>query len=136
MCSSSEFYMMDRQDTIVLSLVYLLGIVWIILNEYFNLSITLCPTKVIWGIPCPGCGMTRAVKLCFEGDLWAAVRMNPNIILVWIILPIAPLILITQLKTGKDCIARINAFLDKKVYLVIILIAEGSIWIYNIVRHI
>lgn len=136
MCSSSEFYMMDRQDTIVLSLIYLLGIVWIILNEYFNLSITLCPTKVLWGIPCPGCGMTRAVKLCFEGELWAAVRMNPNIILVWIILPIAPLILITQLKTRKDYIARINAFLDKKVYLVIILIAEGSIWIYNIVRHI
>ena len=26
--------------------------------------------------------------------------------------------------------------IDKKVYLFIILIAEGSIWIYNIVRHI
>ena len=127
---------MRRNDVFILTLVYLLGIVWIILNEYFNLSITLCPTKVLWGIPCPGCGMTRAVKLCLEGDLWTAVRMNPNIILVWIVLPIAPLILITQLKTRKDYIARINAFLDKKVYLVIILIAEGSIWIYNIVRHI
>ena len=127
---------MKRKDVFILTLVYLFGIVWIILNEYFNIRITLCPTKFFWGIPCPGCGMTRAVKLCFEGDLWAAVRMNPNIILVWIVLPIAPFILITQLATKKDYLARINACLDKKVYLVIILIAEGSIWIYNIVRHI
>lgn len=127
---------MNRKDVFILILVYLFGIVWIVLNKCLNLSITICPTKILWGIPCPGCGITRAVKLCFEGDLLAAVRMNPNIILVWIVLPIAPLILITQLKTRKDYIARINAFLDKKVYLVIILIAEGSIWIYNIVRHI
>lgn len=87
-------------------------------------------------LTCGGCGMTRSVKLCLEGELLAAVRLNPNIILVWIVLPIAPFILITQLATNKDYIARINACLDKKVYLFIILIAEGSIWIYNIVRHI
>lgn len=127
---------MSRKDVFILILVYLFGIVWIVLNKCLNLSITLCPTKILWGIPCPGCGITRAIKLCFEGDLWAAVLMNPNIILVWIILPIAPFILIIQLTTRKDYIARINAFLDKKIYLVIILIAEGSIWIYNIVRHI
>lgn len=127
---------MNRKDVFILILVYLFGIVWIVLNKCLNLSITLCPTKILWGIPCPGCGITRAIKLCFEGDLWAAVLMNPNIILVWIVLPIAPFILITQLATNKDYIARINACLDKKVYLFIILIAEGSIWIYNIVRHI
>lgn len=127
---------MNRKDVFILILVYLFGIVWIVLNKCLNLSITLCPTKILWGIPCPGCGITRAIKLCFEGDLWAAVLMNPNIILVWIILPIAPFILIIQLTTRKDYIARINAFLDKKICLVIILIAEGSIWIYNIVRHI
>lgn len=127
---------MNRKDVFILILVYLFGIVWIVLNKCLNLSITLCPTKIFWGIPCPGCGITRAIKLCFEGDLWAAVLMNPNIILVWIILPIAPFILIIQLTTRKDYIERINAFLNKKVYLFIIMIAEGSIWIYNIVRHI
>lgn len=127
---------MNRKDVFILILVYLFGIVWIVLNKCLNLSITLCPTKILWGIPCPGCGITRAIKLCFEGDLWAAVLMNPNIILVWIVLPIAPFILITQLATKKDYIERINAFLNKKVYLFIIMIAEGSIWIYNIVRHI
>lgn len=127
---------MTRQEAFTLLGVYILGMVWIILNNIYDISLVLCPTKILFGIPCPGCGMTRAVKLCLEGELLAAVRMNSNIILVWIILPIAPFILITQLATKKDYLARINACLDKKVYLVIILIAEGSIWIYNIVRHI
>ena len=127
---------MTKQEAFTLLGVYILGMVWMILNYTYDISLVLCPTKILFGIPCPGCGMTRSVKLCLEGELLAAVRMNPNIILVWIILPIAPFILITQLATKKDYLSRINACLDKKVYLVIILIAEGSIWIYNIVRHI
>ncbi len=127
---------MTRQKAFILLGVYILGMVWITLNNIYDINMMLCPTKILFGIPCPGCGMTRAIRLCLEGELMAAVRMNPNIILVCIVLPIAPFILITQLATNKDYIARINAFLDKKVYLVIILIAEGSIWIYNLVRHI
>ena len=127
---------MTRQKAFILLGVYILGMVWITLNNIYDINMMLYPTKILFGIPCPGCGMTRAIKHCLEGELMAAVRMNPNIILVCIVLPIAPFILITQLATNKDYIARINAFLDKKVYLVIILIAEGSIWIYNIVRHI
>lgn len=127
---------MTRQKAFILLGVYILGMVWITLNNIYDINIMLCPAKILFGIPCPGCGMTRAIKLCLEGELMAAIRMNPNIILVWILLPIAPFILITQLATKQDYIARINTFLDKKVYLFIILIAEGSIWIYNIVRHI
>ena len=115
---------MTRQEAFTLLGVYILGMVWIILNNIYDISLVLCPTKILFGIPCPSCGMTRAVKLCLEGELLAAVQMNPNIILVWIILPIAPFILITQLATKKDYLSRINACLDKKVYLVIILIAE------------
>ena len=116
-------HVMTRQEAFTLLGVYILGMVWIILNNIYDISLVLCPTKILFGIPCPGCGMTRAVKLCLEGELLAAIRMNPNIILVWILLLIAPFILITQLATKQDYIARINAFLDKKVYLVIILIA-------------
>ncbi|HQY63485.1 MAG TPA: DUF2752 domain-containing protein [Polyangiaceae bacterium] len=32
------------------------------------------------GIPCPGCGMTRAVHLLFHGEVWAALRMHPLVL--------------------------------------------------------
>lgn len=75
---------MTRQEAFTLLGVYILGMVWIILNNIYDISLVLCPTKILFGIPCPGCGMTRAVKLCLEGKLLTAVRLNPNIILVWI----------------------------------------------------
>lgn len=36
-----------------------------------------CPFKVLTGIPCPGCGMTRALISITKGDLRAAFRYNP-----------------------------------------------------------
>jgi hypothetical protein len=36
-----------------------------------------CPTRTILGIPCPGCGMTRAARLVLHGDFAAATRMHP-----------------------------------------------------------
>ena len=62
---------MTRQEAFTLLGVYILGMVWIILNNIYDISLVLCPTKILFGIPCPGCGMTRAVKLCLEGELLA-----------------------------------------------------------------
>lgn len=36
-----------------------------------------CPFKAITGIPCPGCGMTRAFLELAEGDFVAAFQLNP-----------------------------------------------------------
>lgn len=44
-----------------------------------------CPFKRVTGIPCPGCGMTRAVRLVLHGDLAGATAMHP---LVWLAIPL------------------------------------------------
>jgi hypothetical protein len=36
-----------------------------------------CPFKVLTGIPCPGCGMTRAMLSMAKGDLNRAFMYNP-----------------------------------------------------------
>ncbi len=36
-----------------------------------------CPFKVITGIPCPGCGMTRAMTSLIQGDFINAALLNP-----------------------------------------------------------
>lgn len=42
-----------------------------------------CPLRTTTGIPCPFCGMTRAVTAAVRGDLAASLRYNPaGIVLV------------------------------------------------------
>ena len=36
-----------------------------------------CPSKVIFGLPCPGCGLTRAGLSFFTGRFSESLHMNP-----------------------------------------------------------
>ncbi len=36
-----------------------------------------CPVALVFGVPCPGCGLTRAVLLLFRGDFAGAFSMHP-----------------------------------------------------------
>ena len=40
-------------------------------------GIVLCPLRRFAGVPCPGCGSTRALVLLFRGEFAAAFAMNP-----------------------------------------------------------
>jgi hypothetical protein len=37
----------------------------------------VCPFRLITGLPCPGCGLTRSWVFIAHGDLGAALRANP-----------------------------------------------------------
>ncbi len=39
-----------------------------------------CPLKRLFGIPCPGCGMTRAVLAMLRLDIRAAIRFHPMVL--------------------------------------------------------
>ncbi len=43
-----------------------------------------CPMVVIFGLPCPGCGVTRAAKYVLTGHFAEAFYINPAIFL-WIV---------------------------------------------------
>jgi len=52
-----------------------------------------CPLLAITGVPCPLCGMTRAVVAAVHGDLAASLRYNPAgliVILVIVTLLVTP----------------------------------------------
>jgi hypothetical protein len=49
-----------------------------------------CPVLLVAGVPCPTCGMTRAVRLALHGDLAGATRLHP---LMWIAVPVVMLFL-------------------------------------------
>ncbi len=50
-----------------------------------SVNLPVCPMAVTLGIPCPGCGLTRATLATLQGDFAAALRFHP---LVWLVTPI------------------------------------------------
>ena len=48
-------------------------------------GIPVCPTATLFGIPCPGCGLTRASLLLLSGDVHGALGLHP---LVFVLLPL------------------------------------------------
>ena len=45
----------------------------------------LCPVAGTFGVPCPGCGLTRATLALLRGDVRAALHFHP---LVWLLAPL------------------------------------------------
>ena len=46
---------------------------------------TICPMQLIFGLPCPGCGLTRAATQLLTGHFTESFRMHPFLI-AWILM--------------------------------------------------
>jgi len=54
-----------------------------------------CPFRFFFGVPCPGCGMTRAWTALFKGDIAGAFRWHP------LFLVIPAFVLLLTVKKGR-----------------------------------
>lgn len=48
------------------------------IHPYHDGKFTICVIKNVFGIHCPGCGMTRAFLFLGHGDIRTALRLNIN----------------------------------------------------------
>lgn len=127
---------MKRNEAIFLFVIYILGIIWIIAGRAYGWKITVCPIKLLSGLPCPGCGTTRAIEMVLDGDMIGGIMMNPNIILVAAIAMGAPFILAANFLYGKDYMRIADRWLNRRPVFISIIFFEMTIWMYNIVRMI
>ena len=62
----------------------------------------LCPLRLVLGVPCPSCGLTRATRLAIGGEFAAATHMHP---LWFVVLPFVAAVTCVQitryLRTGE-----------------------------------
>ena len=88
----------------------------------------------ITGIPCPGCGLTRAFAAISRFDLVEAIRAN--ILFLPLTLGGAAYFIcaLVEVFSGKPAIARFNSILSKKWIIALAVILTALSWIYNIIR--
>ena len=61
-------------------------------QEMESHSPLFCPFKMLFSIPCPGCGMTRAMLSLLSGNVLQAVSYHPFSVLffAWVLLSLLP----------------------------------------------
>ena len=62
----------------------------------------VCPSRLLFGVTCPGCGMTRSVLLTLGGDLRGALTVNPAgpVLVATLILLAAQLLFAARVNEG------------------------------------
>lgn len=63
----------------------------------------LCPSRGVLGIPCPGCGLTRAFCALARGAVWQAVGFNALSLPLLVLFVAAPLTSLYELSLGRRC---------------------------------
>ena len=62
------------------------GLIVLALGAGFALIVVLrvpvCPMAGVLGVPCPGCGLTRATLALLHGDLRSALHLHPLVLLI------------------------------------------------------
>ncbi len=63
-----------------------LALLFMVVSPFFpvhGLGVDLCLLHATTGLPCPGCGMTRAISAFSQGDFSAALGLNPFVLFAW-----------------------------------------------------
>ena len=95
----------------------------------------VCPFKYVTGIPCPGCGGTRAFFALVHGHIAEAVMINPLSVLVIVFALIAPVWLFADCYRGSDSLQRVmrSKWSWQTTAIVVVIILAN--WIWNIYKE-
>jgi hypothetical protein len=74
-----------------------------------GLGVDLCLFHASTGLPCPGCGMSRAISAISQGDLSAALALNPFAFFAWPAFAFAAVLSVLPRQTRERLEARARA---------------------------
>lgn len=96
-----------------------------------GLAVDLCPVHRWTHLPCPGCGLSRAMSFVSQGDPLTALGANPFVVFVWpLLLALAVVALMpraVRLKVDHALAAHERAFERSGMVLFYALIGFGAL---------
>ena len=88
-----------------------------------------CPILRVTGIPCPGCGLTRAVILLLRGDLRASLRFHAFAPMVLLAAVALILVLLLPRSITQPAISKLELLEQQTGFTVIILVGLILYWL-------
>lgn len=97
----------------------------------------LCPTRMIFGIPCPACGLTRAASAVAHGDVTYATALNIAAVPLAVGALVLAIGLSYELATGRDALGALwsKPRFRGGVFVVVLALMAAS-WGMNLYRHV
>lgn len=92
---------------------------------------------MLFGLPCPGCGLSRAVSLLWKGDVGGAIAMNANVLVMVPLGIVAFMVLVYDIVTGSSRLYAMYLWICAQLHgwvLVVIFAIEIVIMALNIAR--
>jgi hypothetical protein len=90
-------------------------------------SLVLCPLRAVTGIPCPSCGLTRAMAHLERGHWAEALKFHPFSPLLFVLALALILLLLLELATRKAII--FNPLKSRRgIYVLFAVVAVFQVW--------
>ncbi len=71
-------------------------------NPHVEMSQSFCPMKMLTGLPCPGCGITKSLVFAYQGDVYKSISYHILGFPAIIACIIAIVVLSMEIITGKE----------------------------------
>ncbi len=131
--------MISRKSLILICIV---GVAWVLVaffTQRAGYNFIVCPSRLVYDLPCAGCGGTRAFLLLIKGHPVDAFFMNPNVYLFVPLILAGVVLMVYDFFHHTD---KLNFWYKKfkqtgnkpSVYIPV-LVFEVAIWAYNVWRY-
>lgn len=97
-------------------------------DRHLEKAPSLCPFKMFTGLPCPGCGLTKSMVYCYEGDLHKSLSFHAFGPFLILFCGVALVVLLSELFTKKEYGNSI--FYNRKMAYFL----AGILIVYHIIR--
>ena len=94
-------------------------------------SIPLCPINALFGVECPGCGMTRGFISIIRLDFKAAARHNLTSIPLFFGCCTYAVLCVTDILFKKNRLERVESFCKKPYMMVIFIVTYLTLLLAN-----